>query len=170
MKIFYHESDWIHKITHFLSEHFDCVILEDLNIRGMQKFNSGISKSVSLDFSWNKFISLLKYKLEQKGKHFVLIDRYFPSSKLCSTCGLKNDDLRLSDREWTCPECTAHHDRDVNASLNIKKEGVKILRKNGITIMNNDYAVGTTVNAFGEDVRLSLGEQFSMNYESTTFR
>ncbi len=106
--------------------------------------------------------------MEQKGKHLVLIDRYFPSSKLCSTCGLKNDDLSLSDREWTCPECNGHHDRDVNASLNIKKEGVKILKKNCITIMNNDYAVWTTVNVFGENVRLSLGEQFSMNYESTT--
>jgi putative transposase len=169
-KIHNQKKDWIHKITHLLSEHFDCVILEDLNIRGMQRFNSGISKSVSLDFSWNQFISLLKYKLEQKGKRLVLIDRYFPSSKLCSHCGFKNDDLRLSDREWTCPECTAHHDRDVNASLNIKKEGVKILKKNSITIMNNEYAVGTTVNAFREDVRLSLGEQFSMKYESATFR
>ena len=169
-KIHNRKKDWIHKITHLLSEHFDCVILEDLNIKGMQQFNSGISKSVSLDFSWNQFITLLKYKLEQKGKHLVLIDRYFPSSKLCSNCGLKNDDLILSDREWTCPECTAHHDRDVNASLNIKKEGVTILKKNSITIMNTDYAVGTTVNAFGEDVRLSLGEQFSMNYESTIFR
>ena len=169
-KIHNRKKDWIHKITHLLSEHFDCVILEDLNIKGMQQFNSGISKSVSLDFSWNQFIIFLKYKLEQKGKHLVLIDRFFPSSKLCSNCGLKNDELRLSDREWTCPECTAHHDRDVNASLNIKKEGVKILKKNCITIMNTDYAVGTTVNAFGEDVRLSLGEQFSMNYESITFR
>jgi len=169
-KIHNRKKDWIHKITHLLSKHFDCVILEDLNIKGMQQFNSGISKSVSLDFSWNQFITLLKYKFEQKGKYLVLIDRYFPSSKLCSTCGLKNDDLRLSDREWTCPECNAHHDRDVNASLNIKKEGIKILKKNCITIMNNDYAVGTTVNAFGEDVRLSLGEQFSMKYESTNFR
>jgi len=169
-KIHNQKKDWIHKITHLLSEHFDSVILEDLNIKGMQQFNSGISKSVSLDFSWNQFITLLKYKLEQKGKHLVLIDRYFPSSKLCSTCGFKNVELNLSDREWTCPECNAHHDRDVNASINIKKEGVKILKKNNITIIHNDYAVGTTVNAFGEDVRLSLGEQFSMNYESTTFR
>ena len=169
-KIQNRKRDWVHKITHLLSEHFDCVILEDLNIKGMQQFNSGISKSVSLDFSWNQFVTLLKYKLEQKGKHLVLIDRYFPSSKLCSTCGFKNDELRLSDREWTCPECNTYHERDVNASFNIKKEGLKILKKNSIKIMNIDYAVGTTVNAFGEDVRLSLGEQFSMNYESTTFR
>ncbi len=169
-KIYNRKKDWIHKITGLLSEHFDCVILEDLNIKGMQKFNSGISKSVSLDFSWKKFTIILKYKMEQKGKHLVLIDRYFPSSKLCSQCSFKNDELRLSDRKWMCPECNAHHDRDVNASINIKKEGVNILKKNNITIIHNDYAVGTTVNAFGEDVRLSMGEQFSMNYESTTFR
>ena len=169
-KISNRKKDWIHKITHLLSEHFDCVNLEDLNIKGIQQFNSGISKTVSLDFSWNQFITLLKYKLEQKGKYLVLTDRYFPSSKLCSNCGFKNDALRLGDREWTCPECNAHHDRDVNASINIKQEGVNILKKNNITIIHNDYAVGTTVNAFGEDVRLSLGEQFSMNYESTTFR
>ncbi|MBA7512615.1 hypothetical protein ES705_04623 [subsurface metagenome] len=168
-KIHNRKKDWVHKITHLLSEQFDCVILENLNIKGMQQFNSGISKSVSLDFSWHQFITLLKYKLEQKGKYLILIDRYFASSKLCSNCGFKNDALSLSDREWTCPECNAHHDRDVNASLNITKEGVKILKQNGITITNNDYAVGTTVNAFGADVRLSLGEQFSMNYESTTF-
>jgi putative transposase len=169
-KIYHRKKDWVHKITHLLSEHFDCVILEDLNINGMQQFNSGISKSVSLDFSWNQFIKILNYKMKQKGKHLILIDRYFPSSKLCSHCGFKNCELSLNDRKWTCPECNAHHERDVNAALNIKKEGLKILKKNNITIMKNDYTVGTTVNAFGEDVRLSLGEQFSMNYESIPFR
>ncbi|MBD3230981.1 MAG: hypothetical protein GF329_22570, partial [Candidatus Lokiarchaeota archaeon] len=67
----------------------------------------------------------------------------------------------------TCPNCQAHHHRNINASKNIEGEGKRILRENNITIIsNNDTAVGTTVNAFGEDVRLSLGEQFSMNYES----
>ncbi|TFF98779.1 MAG: transposase [Promethearchaeota archaeon] len=165
-KINNRKNDWVHKVTHLLSEHFDCVILEDLNIRGMQKFNSGVSKSVSLDFSWNQFFTILKYKMEQKGKHLVLVDRFFPSSKLCSNCGYKKEDLKLNDREWTCPQCHTHHDRDINASINIEREGKRILRENDITIIsNNDTAVGTTVDAFGEDVRLSFGEQFSMNYE-----
>ncbi|MBD3229469.1 MAG: IS200/IS605 family element transposase accessory protein TnpB, partial [Candidatus Lokiarchaeota archaeon] len=86
-KISNRKKDWIHNIAHLLSEHFDCVILEDLNIKGMQKFNSGVSKSVSLDFSWHQFVTILKYKMEQKGKHLILVDRYFPSSKLCSCCG-----------------------------------------------------------------------------------
>ena len=166
-KINNRKKDWIHKITHLLSEHFDCVILEDLNIKGMQQFNSGLSKSVSLDFSWNQFFNILRYKMEQKEKHLILVDRYFPSSKLCSCCGYKNIGLELNDREWTCPKCQTHHHRDINASKNIEREGKRILRENNITIIsNNDTAVGTTVNAFGEDVRLSLGEQFSMNYES----
>jgi putative transposase len=158
-------------MTHLLSEHFNCVILEDLNIKGMQSFNSGLSKSVNLDFSWYQFVSTLEYKMEQKGKHLVLIDRYFPSSKLCSECGYKNEILELSDREWTCPNCNAHHDRDINASENIRKKSFKKLEEENITIMSNDEsAVGSTVNAFGENVRLMLGQQFSMNYESTPLR
>ncbi|MBD3227087.1 MAG: IS200/IS605 family element transposase accessory protein TnpB [Candidatus Lokiarchaeota archaeon] len=166
-KINNRKRDWVHKITHLLSEYFDCIILEDLNITGMQKFNSGISKSVSLDFSWHQFVTILKYKMEQKGKHLILVDRYFPSSKLCSCCGYKNENLELNHREWTCPQCHTHHHRDINASENIEREGKRILRENNIKIIsNNDTAVGTTFDAFGEDVRLSLGEQFSMNYES----
>jgi putative transposase len=150
------------------------VILEDLNIKGMQRFNSGLSKSVSLDFSWNQFVTILKYKMEQKGKHLILVDRYFPSSKLCSDCGYKKEDLELSDREWVCPKCQVTHDRDVNASVNLRNEGIRNLKENNITIINNDETtVGTTVDAFGENVRLldqEIQEQFSMNYESTTFR
>lgn len=166
------KKDWIHKVSHLLSEHFDCIILEDLNVKGMQKFNSGLSKSVSLDFSWNQFVNILKYKMEAKGKHLVVIDRYFPSSKLCSKCYFKNNELKLNDREWTCPTCNSEHNRDINASINIRNEGLRDLKKQqDITIISNtNVAVGTTVNAFGEDVRLMLGQQFSMNYESKPLR
>jgi len=175
-KIENRKRDWIHKITHLLSEDFDCVILEDLNVKGMQQFNSGLSKSVSLDFSWNQFINILRYKLEAKRRYLLLIDRYFPSSKLCSECGFKNESLELKDRKWTCPKCNAEHNRDVNASINIKDEGLRILKDKNITIIKslNDTTVGTTVNAFGEDVRLlnhqPIQEQSLMNYESTVFR
>ena len=170
-KIYNRKKDWVHKMTHLLSEHFDCVILEDLRIKGMQQFNSGISKSITLDFSWNQFLNILKYKMEAKGKHLILIDRFFPSSKLCSTCGFKHDELKLSDRKWLCPNCKTIHNRDVNASVNIKNEGLKILEDNNIKIISeeNDDVVGTTINAFGEDVRLlnlAIEEQSLMNYES----
>lgn len=169
-KINNRKKDWMHKMTHLLSEHFDCVILEDLNIRGMQSFNSGLSKSVSLDFSWFQFVSTLKYKMEEKGKYLILVDRFFSSSKLCSECGYKNEILEVSDREWTCPNCNANHDRDVNASENIRNEGFTQLEEDITIISSNDTAVGTTVDAFGENVRLMLGQQFSMNYESKPFR
>ena len=153
------------------NQYFAFIILADLNVKGMQQFNSGISKSVSLDFSWNQFITILKYKMEAKGKHLILVDRFFPSSKLCSVCGFKNEELSLSTRRWTCLSCNVHHDRDVNAAKNIRNEGVRLLQKLDVTIItDNDSTVGTTVNAFGEDVRLMLGQQFSMNYESTAFR
>ncbi|MHA1193398.1 MAG: RNA-guided endonuclease TnpB family protein [Promethearchaeota archaeon] len=153
-KIENRKKDWLHKMTHLLSEYFDCIILEDLNVKGMQQFNSGISKSVSLDFSWNQFITILKYKMEAKGKHLILVDRFFPSSKLCSVCGFKNKELSLSTRRWTCLSCNAHHDRDVNAAKNIRNEGVRLLQKLDVTIItDNDSTVGTTVNAFGEDVK-----------------
>lgn len=169
-KINNRKKDWMHKMTHLFSVHFDCVVLEDLNIKGMQSFNSGLSKSISLDFSWYQFISTLKYKMEQKGKYLKLIDPFFPSSKLCSGCGYKKEDLELKEREWICPNCNAHHDRDVNASENIRKEGIKKLENDTLTIRNSkDSAVGTTVDAFGEEVRLMIGQHFSMKYESMPF-
>jgi putative transposase len=125
---------WMHKITHNLSERYDAIILEDLNIEGMKRFNKGIAKSVTLDFSWSEFVTALRYKMDWKGKHLQLVDRYFPSSKLCSNCGYKNNDLTLADREWTCPECLIEHDRDRNASKNIKNEGIRLLQSNHIMI------------------------------------
>ena len=171
-KINNRKKDWIHKITHLLSEHFDCIILEDLNVKEIQKLNSGLSKSVSLDFSWNQFVNVLKYKMEARGKHLILIDRFFPSSKLCSKCYFKNNELKLSERKWICPKCNSEHNRDINTSINIRNKGLRIFKKQQhITIISNtNVAVGTTVNAFGEDVRLSLGEQFSINYESKPLR
>ena len=83
---------------------------------------------------------MLRYKLEQQGKHLILIDRWFPSSKQCSHCGWKNNDLKLEDREWKCLECGTHHDRDKNASKNLLKEGIKQLRSLGMKITT----VGTT--------------------------
>ncbi len=86
----------------------------------------------------------------------ILVNRYFASSKLCSKCSYKNRDLELKDRKWTCPECNNHHDRDVNASRNLKKEGVRILREKNIAIITslNDNTIGTMgIHAFGDRVR-----------------
>ncbi|MHA1298763.1 MAG: RNA-guided endonuclease TnpB family protein [Candidatus Helarchaeota archaeon] len=168
-KIGNRKLDWVHKLTYCMSWHFERIILENLNVKGMQQFNSGVSKSVTLDFSWNQFINILKYKMEDRGGHLIFVDRYFPSSKLCSACGLKKKDLKLKDRSWTCPNCSTDHDRDINASISIKKESLYLLKQKHITIINNDTAAGTAVDAFGEDVRLMLHQQSSMNYESPPF-
>ena len=73
------------------------------------------------------FRDFVKYKLEREGKHFVKIDKMFPSSKLCHVCHYKNTKLTLKDRDWTCPHCNTHHDRDYNAAINIKQEGLRLL-------------------------------------------
>ncbi len=134
-RIAHQKHDWTHKTTLKLANAYDAVILEDLNVKGMQQFNSGLSKSVTLDFSWHQFKTILKYKLKWRGKHYQEVDRFFPSSKLCSVCGYKNVDLTLAEREWTCPECGTHHHRDKNASINLKKEGIRLLEERGITVI-----------------------------------
>lgn len=165
-QIYNRKNDWINKITHKLSKEYDAIILEDLNIKGMQQFNKGLSKSVTLDFSWNQFISTLQYKMEQQGKHLIRVDRWFPSSKLCSQCGWKNEELKLSDRLWTCQKCNIIHERDKNSSKNLLKEGLKQLKEKNIKILST---VGTTEShACGDDVRLSSRKQLSMNQESNT--
>ena len=170
------KKDWTHKITRKLADTFDAIILENLNVKGMQKFNSGLSKSISLDFSWYQFTTYLKYKMEWEGKHFVPVDRFFASSKLCSCGGWKNNSLTLQERAWTCLDCGTFHDRDENASVNLRKEGIRILKEEKqITIIHDDKTtVGTTgSHAFGDDVRpqeilQDLFGQFSRKKESIT--
>ncbi len=177
-KICNRKKDWTHKITRKLADSYDAVILENLNIKGMQQLNSGLSKSVSLDFSWHQFTSYLKYKMEWLGKHFVQVDRFFASSKSCSHCGWKNNNLSLSERVWTCKDCGTLHERDENASVNLKQEGLRILKKEKhITIIHDDSTTGGTTgsHAFGDDVRpqeilRELFGQFSRKKESSSLR
>ena len=118
-----------HKLTRKLADKFDAIILETLHIKGMQRFNSGLTKSISLDFSWYQFTTYLKYKMEWLGKHLIFVDRFFASSKLCSCCGWKNNNLTLSERVWTCSDCGTTHERDENASVNLKNEGIESSKK-----------------------------------------
>jgi len=123
-------------LIHELSQKFDALIFEDLNIKGMQQFNKGLSKTVTLDFSFSEFLSNLEWKCLKENKHFVKIDRWFPSSKLCSSCGQIKSDLTLADRQYIC-ECGLDIDRDINASINIKNAGISILKKRGINLLKN---------------------------------
>ena len=115
--------DTLHKVSYQLVKENDLIVVEDLNVKGMIK-NTKLSKHIS-DVSWGNFVNLLNYKCDWYGKELVKINRFYPSSKTCSSCGWINQNLKLSDREWTC-KCGEKHDRDLNASKNILKEGLKI--------------------------------------------
>jgi putative transposase len=130
--------DNLHKVSTELVRKYDVIYLEDLNIKGMIK-NHKLAKHIS-DASWGKFITLLEYKAIWNDKQIVKIDRFFPSSKQCNNCGFINQNLKLDCREWTCPSCNTELDRDLNASKNILKEGIKTL-----SFGTDDYRHGAQI-------------------------
>lgn len=123
-KITNSRKDNLHKVSHQLINDYDIICLEDLNIKGMVK-NHKLSKHIH-DASWGIFINYLEYKAEWNDKEIIKINRFFPSSKTCNVCGWIKQNLNLSDRNWIC-QCGKIHDRDINASLNILSEGLKII-------------------------------------------
>ena len=122
------KKDFLHKLSFKMANTYDYVFVENLDLKSMQskdnKFKFG---KTLIDRPYYMFLSFLEYKLNWRGKKLIKVDRYFPSSKLCSECGYKNANLTLNDRHWTCPICGKIHDRDINAAINIKKEGLKLL-------------------------------------------
>ena len=115
--------DKLHKVSSDLIRKYDVICCEDLNVKGMQR-NHKLAQSIS-DASWGMFLTLLTYKAEINNKQVIKINRYYPSSKTCHSCGYVKEDLRLKDREWICPACGEIHDRDTNAAMNILTEGLK---------------------------------------------
>jgi len=118
-------NDFLHKLSTEITNQYDTICVEDLNINGMIK-NHKLSKAIS-DVSWSSFISMLAYKSEWKGKNLIKIGRFDPSSKTCNSCGYIKHDLKLTDRVWICPVCGEIHDRDINAAINIKNIALKNL-------------------------------------------
>lgn len=118
-------TDTLHKVTTMLADENQVLCMEDLNAEGMMK-NHHLAKTVS-DASFGEFTRLLEYKCTERGRTFVRVGRFYPSSKTCSSCGHRLEILPLSVRSWNCPACGAHHDRDVNAARNILTEGKRIL-------------------------------------------
>ena len=116
-------QDVLHKVSNNIVSNYDVICLEDLNIKGMIK-NRKLSKHIA-DASWGTFVRFVEYKANWNDKTVVKINRWYPSSKTCNVCGYINQDLNLSNREWTC-ENGHKLDRDLNASINILKEGLKI--------------------------------------------
>ena len=117
--------DFLHKLSTKLISENQVICLEDSQVKNMVK-NHCLAKSIS-DVSWSKFVELLKYKVDWYGRELVQIDKFFPSSKLCSNCGNIKKDLTLKDRVYQCSSCGTTLDRDYNASLNILSEGLRII-------------------------------------------
>ena len=114
--------DATHKASRTLINENQVVCVETLTVKNMMK-NPKLAKHIA-DANWGEFVRQLKYKSEWADRTVVEIDRFFPSSKRCHACGFVNESLPLSIREWDCPECKAHHDRDINAAKNIKTAGL----------------------------------------------
>ena len=125
-------SDVLHKLTSDLTRRFHTIGIEDLNVRGMLK-NRHLARSIA-DMGFFELRRQLEYKTAMRGGQAVVADRFYPSSKTCSECGHKLEELPLAVREWMCPVCGSIHDRDVNAAINLK-----------------NMAVSSTVSACGED-------------------
>ena len=125
-------SDALHQLTTHLTRRFHTIGIEDLNVRGMVK-NRHLARSIA-DMGFFELRRQLEYKAAMRGGQIVVADRFYPSSKMCSGCGHKLEELLLSMREWTCPSCRTHHNRDVNAAINLK-----------------NMAVSSTVSACGEE-------------------
>lgn len=119
--------DNLHKLSTEIANRYDVVCVEDLNMRSMSNKGFGNGKA-TLDNGYGMFLTLLEYKLSDRNKYLVKVDKWYPSSQICSCCGYQNTLVKdLSIRNWDCPNCGSHHNRDINAAANILKEGLKIL-------------------------------------------
>lgn len=110
-------DNFIHQLTNKLTTKYDTICIEDLDINGLLEKHQ-ISKSIQ-SVSWGEFFRQLEYKCLWRGKNLIRINRFDPSTKRCSSCGYIKNTITLGDRDWSCPSCNSHHDRDINAANNI---------------------------------------------------
>lgn len=141
-------KDFQHKLSRKIVDENQIIVTEDLAVKNMVR-NHNLAKAIS-DCGWASFTTMLKYKAEKEGKIYLQIGRFFPSSKTCSVCLHRVDSLDLSVRSWECPSCKTKHDRDINAAINIRDEGLRIL------------ALGTSATAQGGKVSPKRGRKSSV--------
>ncbi|WP_414622638.1 RNA-guided endonuclease InsQ/TnpB family protein [Calothrix sp. CCY 0018] len=141
-------KDFQHKLSRKLVNENQVIIVENLAVKNMVK-NHNLAKAIS-DCGWSEFTRQLKYKAEKEGKTYLEIGRFFPSSKTCNVCLNQIGSLPLEVRSWTCSNCRTKHDRDINAAVNIRDEGLRLL------------ALGTSATASGESVRPHRGRKTSV--------
>jgi len=120
-------QDFLHKLSRKLVDENQVIVAEDLCLKGLAR--TKLAKSIH-DAGFGLLLNFLSYKLEREGGKLVQVDRFYPSTKTCSCCGFKNNLINLSVRDWICPNCQTHHDRDENAAKNLRAEGLRILSTN----------------------------------------
>lgn len=139
-KISNQRKDTLHKISNEITNQYDIICLETLNVKGLIK-NRRLAKSIA-DVAWSEFIRQLEYKSEWKGKTVLKIDQWFPSSQICSNCGASSGKKELNIRKWECHECHVKHDRDINASINIRNYGLGQIDQRNTIVKNTAGTVG----------------------------
>jgi putative transposase len=147
-------QDYLHKLSRKLVDDNQVIVVESLNTKGMVR-NHKLALAIS-DVGWGMFVNFLQYKLDREGKVLIEIDRWFPSSKLCSNCHYQIGEMPLDVRSWICPSCGTHHDRDGNAAINIRAEGIRMLS-----------VLGTRTAADGGDVSPKLGRKSKLTQSLT---
>ncbi len=148
-------NDFLHKLSRKMVNENQVIIVENLAVRNMVK-NHCLAKSIT-DAGWGRFCTMLKYKAEQEGKIYQEVDRFFPSSHLCHVTLLPLEKMGLAIRSFDCPHCGQQHDRDVNATINIRNEGLRLLVSQGLAHL----ALGTRASAQGGSVRPKGGRRKS---------
>lgn len=158
-------ADFTHKLTTRLCRENQAVVIEGLHVKGMLA-NDKLARAIS-DVGFGMFRSQIEYKAKRYGTRLIIADRWYPSSRLCSVCDWKNEVLTLRDREWTCPQCGTHHDRDLNAALNLKRLATETALPVASPSSNGGAAAGMVPATAGKvtPVRYECGEQDTSGQE-----